>query len=197
MKLNNQRTDPSSPWPSRLLGLCFLVLACISRADDINLSPLSTIDNNYFIKQRQTLDSLGREHFGTRLRGNRSDLELLQRLLDKGHISRFDKDLHNAFGIALGDIYVAEKGWHWQEYRDKAGRSRAVCIPQTQHCVFPLSMLNRRLRVTTDLKMVDIYQRGLDFLSQVEPKVPYSQPKPLPDVLKGEKLPPGSRVIPF
>lgn len=157
-----------------LLTTFFAAATQAAHADKVELSELSWIDQKYFEKQRQVVDDLGRENFGQRLRGGPDDIELMQRILDGENVTIFDTDTHKAFGVVLGDVYAAEHGWQWREYKDKLGRTRGVCIPKTEHCVFPLSMMSRRLRVTTELEMAEIYQRGLDFLAEQMPKTPYS-----------------------
>ena len=159
----------------------FLAVSFMAQANDdtaIKLSELSWIDKKYFEKQRAYVDELGRSQFGTRLRGTTADLELLQRIIDNELIGVTDTSEHKALGIVLGDIYVADKGWQWQEYQDKEGKSRGVCVPKTEQCVFPLSMMTRRLRVTTKINMEQLYQRGFDLMAETLPKLPYSAPQP-------------------
>ncbi len=151
--------------------------------NDVTLNEISWIDNKYFDKKRAVIDDLGRENFGARLRTNTQDIQLMQRILDGQHVTIFETETHRAFGVVLGDIYVAEHGWQWFEYKDKQGRSSAVCIPKTTHCLFPLSMMTRRLRVSTEHDMARIYKKGLDLMADVTPKLPYSaqeniKPKP-------------------
>lgn len=163
-----------------LLTTCLAMTANLAHADKVELNELSWIDKKYFDKQRQVIDDLGRENFGQRLRGGPDDIKLMQRILDAEKITIFESDIHKAFGVVLGDVYVTEHGWQWREYKDKLGRTRGVCIPKTEHCVFPLSMMSRRLRVTTELDMAEIYQRGLDFLAEQMPKTPYSTEQATP-----------------
>jgi hypothetical protein len=179
-----------------LILLCPLTQAQSIKTKTVTLSEISWIDSQYFEKQRQLIDELGRELFGTRLRGNKSDIQLLQRILDGNHITIFEAEKHKAFGIVLGDIYVKERGWIWQEYRDDEGRSRGVCLPKTQQCVFPLSMFTRRLGVSTEFDVNRIYQRGLDLMASEEPDLPYSVPKEIPKETK-ELRGPRTIVVPF
>lgn len=162
--------------------------------NDVTLSEISWIDAKYFEKKRTIIDNLGRENYGTRLRGNIKDIQLMQRLLDGQKTTIFETDIHRAFGVVLGDIYVAEKGWQWFEYKDKQGRSRAVCLPKTTHCVFPLSMMTRRLRVSTQHDVARIYQKGLDLMAQVTPQLPYSAEKEAPKPIKRDR---NQIVVPF
>lgn len=154
--------------------MAFNAVATEEPNSDVTLNDLSWIDSKYFDKKRAVVDDLGRENYGTRLRGNTQDIHLMQRILDGQHLTIFETQTHKAFGVVLGDIYVAEQGWQWFEYKDKQGRSSAVCIPKTTHCVFPLSMMTRRLRVSTEHDMARIYQKGLDLMADVTPVLPYS-----------------------
>ncbi|WP_053980094.1 DUF3806 domain-containing protein [Marinagarivorans algicola] len=163
--------------------------------NDVTLNDISWIDNKYFDKKRAVIDDLGRENFGTRLRTSIQDIQLMQRILDGQHVTIFDTETHKALGVVLGDIYVAEQGWQWFEYKDKQGRSSAVCIPKTTHCLFPLSMMTRRLRVSTEHDMARIYKKGLDLMDDVAPKLPYStQEKIKPEPPKRDK---NTIIVPF
>ncbi|MDZ7924802.1 MAG: DUF3806 domain-containing protein [Marinagarivorans sp.] len=163
------------------LVLLLSLLATTAHAADnteVKLSEINWIDKKYFDKQRAQIDELGRSQFGTRLRGSTADLELLQRIIDNELINTTDVNDHKALGVVLGDIYVVDKGWEWKEYQDKEGKSRGVCAPKTEQCVFPISMMTRRLKVTTKINIERIYQRGLDFMAESLPKLPYSAPVP-------------------
>lgn len=163
---------------------------------DIKLSELSWIDRKYFDKQRQVIDDIGRGNYGTRIRGGKTDLELLQRIIDGEHIAQNERSKQLAMGIVLGDIYVAERGLQWREYEDEAGRSRGVCLPDTEQCLFPLSMITRRMRVTEDINIQRIYDRGLELIESIMPKLPYSySEEPVPE--KREDRVKYRRAIPY
>ncbi len=173
--------------------------ASLAQADnnsDVTLSDLNWIDQKYFDKQRSLIDELGRETFGQRVRGNSTDLELLQRIINQGKIGIYDTHEHKALGIVLGDVYVAEQGWKWQEYQDKEGKSRGVCLPDTIHCVFPISMMTRRLRITHKIDVERIYQRGLTLMEDVIPQNPYDTTEKTPSKEK-EFDTRGKKVVPF
>lgn len=180
----------------RIIILITIFAANLAQGEGVELNELSWIDKKYFEKQRSVIDDLGRENFGQRLRHSADDLQLLQRILDNQKVTIFETDTHKAFGVVLGDVYVTEHGWEWREYKDKEGRTRGVCIPKTEHCVFPLSMMSRRLRVTTELEMRKIYQRGLDLLAEQMPKTPYAADEP-PKPIDENVLPKRTRLIPL
>ena len=154
---------------------------------DVKVSDLSWIDKKYFDKQRVYVDDLGRERFGTRLRQNKTDLHLLQRIIDQQIVGAYDHQEQKALGIALGDIYVAQNNWQWQEYKDAEGKSYGVCVPDTSHCVFPMSMMTRRLRVTHKVNVERLYERGLSLLAPALPKTPYSAEESSKDDTPTEK----------
>lgn len=164
--------------------------------NDVTLNELTWIDQKYFEKQRALIDNLGREQYGTPVRGRKIDLELLQRIIDGQHIGLYDTQEQQALGIVLGDVYIKEHNWLWREYKDKQGRSRAVCLPDTTHCLFPLSMITRRMKVTTSINIERIYHRGLSLMADVMPALPYSVPpqKPKPQENFDKK---GKKIIPF
>lgn len=162
----------------------------------VALSDLNWIDQKYFDKQRALIDDLGRETFGQRVRKNITDVELLQRIINTGKIGIYDTDEHKALGIVLGDVYVAEQGWQWREYRDKQGKSRGVCIPDTTHCVFPISMMTRRLRLTHKIEVKRIYERGLTLMADVIPQNPYDTTEKTP-TKENTFDTRGKKIVPF
>ena len=54
---------------------------------DVTLTEMSWIDAKYFDKKRAVVDALGRENFGTRLRGSTQDIDLIQRILEGQHVT--------------------------------------------------------------------------------------------------------------
>lgn len=142
--------------------------------DNLILRDLQWVDEGYLVRQRALVDEIGRGEFGTRLRGDKTDLRLLQRILDEGLVNRTEKQKLQALGVALGDVYVNELGLEWKVYLDADGKSRATCLKGTEHCLFPITMISKRasLGVTPDVK--ELYSRGEENLQPYIPRLPYS-----------------------
>jgi len=132
--------------------------------------------NTTFLSNQRTLvDELARRHFGSQIRGDKSDLYILQRLIDNDAIARDDKASLQALGVVLGDVYTAEhKNLQWRIYEDELGRSHAICIKNSQHCLFPITMLSRRIEAGLNPNVERVYQKGFDSIKDFLPKLPFS-----------------------
>lgn len=142
------------------------------------LEELRWVDNGYLERQRNMIDEIGRSEFGTRVRKDISDLRLLQRIVDAGLINQTQKQQQQAMGVVLGDIYVSELGLEWRVYKDELGKSRAVCLPKTTHCLFPITMISKRASLGVKPDIRALYEKGISFIADHIPKTPYSAPSP-------------------
>lgn len=147
-----------------------------SDADKVSLDSLSWIDRNYIDSQVERIDTLGRLEFGSPVRNNRDDIELLQRIIDKGLVARDDRQQQQAMGAVLGNLMAKEFNLVWQVYEDKLGRSRALCIEGTRHCLFPMTMLSRRMETGLMPNVQQIFDYCRDEIGQFQPKNPYDVP---------------------
>ncbi|PCK10178.1 MAG: hypothetical protein COA42_00880 [Alteromonadaceae bacterium] len=140
---------------------------------------LNTVNERFLIGQRQSIDSLVRENFGRTLaQPGKGNMGLLQRIVDNKTIDRGDKKELQALGVVLGDIFVSKhKILSWYVYEDELGKTHAVCIKDSTHCLFPITMLSRRMEVGLKPSVERIFNKGMDEISEFLPKVPYSGKK--------------------
>lgn len=138
------------------------------------IEPLSWLNHNFLDKQRGLIDQLTRTNFGQQLKSNKTDLALLQRLIDAKVIPRDDKESLQALGVVFGDVFAAERNeLAWQIYEDELARSHAVCVTNTKHCLFPITMLSRRIEAGISPTVDQIFNKGLAELKPFLPKRPY------------------------
>lgn len=134
-----------------LLALtCIILLSTATQAQDkdkVEVSDLGWLDKNHLQHQVERIDEIARSNLGTQIRNSTDDLELLQRVINKGLIAKDDRLRLQAMGAVLGNVMAQEFGMVWQVYEDNLGRSRALCVEDTQHCLFPITMLSRRMEV--------------------------------------------------
>lgn len=133
------------------------------------VSELTWADKNDLARKEQAVESVGQRHFGQSLRHDKSDLKLLQRIADRKLIKQNDVENLQALGVVLGNTLQQELGLKWQVYSDRKGRSRALCVPNTEHCLFPMTMLSRRLEVGLPVNVKRIYQ---DAVAVIDPYIP-------------------------
>lgn len=165
----------------KLLLIIFTSLMCgISFAQSSKEGPvleeLRWVDNGYLERQRNVVDEIGRSEFGTRVRKDIGDLRLLQRIIDEGLINQTQRQQLQAMGVVLGDVYVNELGLEWRVYKDEEGKSRAVCVPKTSHCLFPITMISKRASLGVKPNVRELYDKGISLIADHLPKLPYSAP---------------------
>ncbi len=156
-----------------------LVLPSMSQAQNRRdpapiIEDLAWVDNGYLDRQRQLIDEISRSEFGRPLRRDLSDLTVLERIVANELVNRTETQKLQAMGVVLGDIYVAELNMQWRVYNDRKGKSRAICLPNTRHCLFPVTMISRRAEAGSKLDIRRIYDRGLELMRPYIPKLPYS-----------------------
>jgi hypothetical protein len=143
------------------------------------ISALTPIDRDFMATQRDSIDALGRRHFGQGVSGSKDrDLELLQRLLD-GRLVRQDQTLElQAMGIVLGDLLAAEYGLSWVVYEDSVGRTRALRYRDSDVFLFPVTMISRRYEVESRRPVTEIYEAAEAELLPALPPRPFAAPPP-------------------
>ncbi|TVZ39151.1 uncharacterized protein DUF3806 [Alteromonadaceae bacterium 2753L.S.0a.02] len=139
------------------------------------IRPLNWLNENFLERQRTSVNELVATHFGQRLHDNKDDLALLQRVVNEELIAPKDTLQLQALGVVLGDVFVKEiKQFQWFIYEDELGATQAVCIKDTPHCLFPITMLSRRMEVGLKPDVNKIFQSAITDLADYLPKTPYT-----------------------
>src|SRR5690625_7904456 len=114
---------------------------------------------------------------GTRLRGDLADLSTLQTIIDRGLIEQDDMLRLQALGAVLGNVMEAEvEHLRWKIYEDDEGRSRALCITNTEHCLFPITLLSRPLAGGLTPNVQETYDNAMEFIAPSLPRLPSTGP---------------------
>lgn len=144
---------------------------------EAEIAELERVDHIYLNNKRDEIKDLSFKNLDKILRGDKRDLSSLQALLDQQIISPTDQQLLLGMGVMLGDIFASELNLEWKNYTDDLGRSRAVCMPRTDYCLFPLTMISKRVKRGADVDVAKLYQKGVEHLEPYQPKLPYSVEK--------------------
>lgn len=140
-----------------------------------SIRPLNWLNENFLERQRKSINEKVATHFGRKLQGNMKDIAILQRIVDEGIIPKDETQELQALGAVLGDVFVHEiKEFEWVIYEDELGATQAVCIKKSKNCLFPITMLSRRMEVGLKPDVHKIYLSALEDLSGFLPKTPYS-----------------------
>ncbi|MCV6626626.1 MAG: DUF3806 domain-containing protein [Cellvibrionaceae bacterium] len=159
---------------SRHLALLLLALAPLVQAqEEVELSDLSWLDRSHLERQVNSIDEISSGALGSPIRGSRQDLKTLQRIIDRGLVKKDQVQLQQAMGAVLGNILVLEPALEWKIYEDKLGRSRAVCVKGSNDCIFPITILSRRMEVGLLPRVEAVYQRALEMIADKLPQNPY------------------------
>lgn len=142
---------------------------------DVIIKELGWMDKNKMEKEITELSELTQTKLGTPIRKDLSDLDTMQRLVDKNVVAQDDYETQQAMGLALGNLILADfpNTFEWKIYEDEIGRSRALCVKKTSDCLFPITMLSRRMEVGSkpDVKM--IHTDAIMRMEKHLPKLPY------------------------
>ncbi len=136
---------------------------------------LNWLNQQFLIKQRQGIESIARRHLGQSLQTGERNIALLQRIVNENLIEPSDTLALQGLGVILGDILVHHHPkLDWWVYEDEQGKSHAVCVNGSQHCLFPVTMISRRVEVNAPVDVAKIYQKSVEMIKPVLPKLPFS-----------------------
>ncbi len=136
---------------------------------------LNWLNEQFLIKQRQRVEVITRRHFGQPLKLGKRNIPILQRIIDEHIIPTEDKLELQAMGVILGDIFVAShRNLSWQVYEDELGKSHAVCVDKTPHCLFPVTMISRRIEVGGTADVNRLFNKGMNAIKGYLPRLPYA-----------------------
>lgn len=157
---------------------CFLtaLLAVSAFAEPKNvivIEELNWFDKNHLSDQVEKVDDLTRTKLGLQIHGDKRDIETLQRVIHRGLVKQDNESMQQALGAVLGNVMVNELGLEWKHYVDRYGRSRAACAPETEECLFPITMLSRRMKVGLMPDVDKVYTESTALIEHLLPKSPY------------------------
>ena len=160
------------------LLMCSPVVTANSFSDaqnkGVTIESLGWSDRNYLEKQVATIDEIARTQMGTQVRQNLDDLDLLQKIVDRGLIPQNDTQDLQAMGAVLGNVMIADiPALEWKVYEDSLGRSRALCVKGMRECLFPITMLSRRMEKGLKPDVKRVYEEALELMADHLPQYPY------------------------
>lgn len=155
-----------------------LLLACchttIAQDAKLVIEDLGWMDRNYLAQQVEKIDTLARTRLGTELRSDLSDLTVLQQIVDRELIGSKDTESLQALGAVMANIMLIDvPSLEWKIYKDSVGRSRALCAKNTKECLFPMTMLSRRMEVGLKPDVKKVYEESLSLLDEYVAQIPY------------------------
>lgn len=108
-------------------------------------------------QRREFKDLVARRLGILELKGDKSDLETLQALVDRKVLS--DVREWQSLGIVFGDILTNEFGLHWVSYEDDLGTSKALRWRKTENYVFPVTLFSKRVQFREKVNISAVYEK--------------------------------------
>ncbi len=110
--------------------------------------------------QRREIEDLVARRLGIlKLKGDKSDLKVLQDLVDRKAIRSTDTREWQGMGIVFGDILVNEFGLHWVSYEDDIGTSKALRWRETENYVFPVTLFSKRVGFNEKIDVLSVFAK--------------------------------------
>ena len=139
------------------------------------IGDLDWIDKKHLEEETFKIDKLFQSRLGTGIRRDLTDLNSLQRIIDSKLVEPDDYKTLQAMGIVLGNVMQADfpNALEWKVYSDELGRSRALCVHNTANCLFPITMLERRMESGIYPDVKKIYHEAILSMEKYLPQLPY------------------------
>lgn len=127
-------------------------------------------------QRRETMDLIARRLGVLNLKGDKSDLKVLQNLVDRKAIGRDDVRGLQSLGIVFGDVLVSEYGLSWVSYEDDVGTSKALRWKKTENYVFPVTLFSKRVQFRENINMTGVFE---EIGAEVERFIAYEAARPV------------------
>lgn len=149
------------------LPLILALMATTSaKAADPVFEPLPETTKRQLVKQRLFVSSLVTECFpGEKLSGIKSDLQLLQRILDAKLIPKANTWELQALGVVFGDSLVASiPGLAWWQVTDEFGTDPTVRYRETSVQINALTTLSKRVERSETIEVEQLAEYFSKFI---------------------------------
>ena len=127
-------------------------------------------------QRRETMDLIARRLGVLNLKGDKSDLKVLQNLVDRIANGRDDVRGLQSLGIVFGDVLVSEYGRSWVSYEDDVGTSKALRWKKTENYVFPVTLFSKRVQFKENINMTGVFE---EIGAEVERFIAYEAARPV------------------
>jgi hypothetical protein len=113
---------------------------------NIKFAPLKKTDEDRLNKQRQLITSALKDKFGAGpLKQDKSDLKLIQKILDEKMFNASQTYELQSLGVVFGDVLAKELGLHWTMITDEYGTDPTLRYQETSLNINALTMISKRV----------------------------------------------------
>ena len=127
-------------------------------------------------QRRAMMDLIARRLGILTLKGDSSDLRVLQKMIDRGIVRKQDVRGLQGLGILFGDLLANKYGLTWVSYEDDIGLSKALRWKKTENYVFPVSLFSKRAHFKEEIKMGIVFE---DLSADIEAFIAYEKARPV------------------
>jgi hypothetical protein len=139
---------------------------------DVKFSDLTNEDRARLDKQRQVVLSVLKDKFGVAaLNGDKSDLKLIQRILDEKVFNPSQTYELQSLGIVFGDVLAKELGLHWAIITDEYGTDPTLRFENTSINFNALTMISKRVERGEKVDVEDLFEWTGKQLAELKNKV--------------------------
>jgi hypothetical protein len=157
-----------------LIALLLISPFTLAQKKELTIEDLGWTDRTYLDRQVERIDELARTELGAQLRNDYGDLTTLQQIVDRELIKPKDTEGLQALGAVLANVMLKDvSSLEWKIYEDPIGRTRALCAKNTKECLFPITMLSRRMEKGLKPNVKKVYEEGLALLDAHVMQMPY------------------------
>ena len=125
------------------LGVLFGQLA--RAAPEPKFAELSSADRVRLEKQRAVVATAAKKQLGTTLTKTKSDLPVLQRIIDERMFKKSQTYELQCLGVAFGDVLASELPLRWVMVTDEYGTDPTLRFKETTLQINALTMISKRV----------------------------------------------------
>ena len=128
------------------MGLLSFLFGCTKKDAAPKFTPLSAEDSTRLDQQRAVIAGEAKHRYGTPvLTKTKTDMAVLQRLLDDRSFTKTQTYELQSLGIAFGDVLGSELPLHWMMVTDEYGTDPTLRFKDTTLRINALTMISKRV----------------------------------------------------
>jgi hypothetical protein len=157
-----------------LLSIGFLSVAFSQSnrkdAPEPQFTEFSREDSARFAQQRAVVAAVAKQRYGTvTLTGTKSDLPVLQRLVDDKVFKKSQTYELQCLGVAFGDVLASELPLRWVMVTDEYGTDPTLRFKKTTLQINALTMISKRVERDAHVDVSELLRITREQLTQIEP----------------------------
>ena len=140
----------------------FLFAGCTkaeSKKSKMQFHKLTRAEEEQLARQRMLVLTTARSRYGTaKFTRTKSDLAVLQRLVDDRAFDKTQTFELQSLGVVFGDILATELGLHWELVMDEYGSDPVLRYGTAQVQVAALTMISKRVEDGREIDLTDLVE---------------------------------------